>query len=480
MSLAERVLRTIRRHGLVPREGRVIVALSGGPDSVALVHLMRELADRGELSVAGVAHFNHQLRGEDAEQDERFCRRLADTLSLPIEVGSEDIRARAGRERRSIEDAGRSARYAFLDRAASRLGADAVATGHTRDDQAETFLLRLIRGAGPRGLAGIYPRSGRVVRPVLDVRRAELRAYAEVRRLEFREDATNRDVSIPRNRIRHELIPYLERAFSPAIVDVLAREAAIAREDEDRLHAETIALLAGDVLTDTGTGAATARLDAAQLAALHPALASRVVREVLGRLAPGRFAGFEHVDRLLELVRGGAGGSALSLPGLEAVRRGGRVEVAPKGPAAFSNFFQVPLPIPGEVVLSGRGWAVSASWGTPCTRGQTPVQTAAGVRPRTLEAAVRGDAVRLPLTLRSRKPGDRIRPAGMGGRSKKLQDLLVDRKIGRAARDRLPLVVDADDRIVWVVGEPPGEDFRVSGPSQGVILLKARHLGGPG
>src|SRR5688572_15514013 len=163
MTLSDRVLRTVRRHALVARGGRVVVALSGGPDSVALVYLLLELQAAGELVVAGLAHFNHQLRGAEADADEAFCRAMAVALGLPFEAGRGDVRALARSERRSVEDAARAARYAFLEAAADRLAADVIAVGQSADDQAETFLLRLIRGAGPRGLAGILPRSGRIV-----------------------------------------------------------------------------------------------------------------------------------------------------------------------------------------------------------------------------------------------------------------------------------------------------------------------------
>src|SRR5687768_16254327 len=152
MSLTDSVLRTIRRHRMLPAGGRVAVALSGGPDSVALLHLLRELACEGELVVAGAAHFNHRLRGAASDEDEAFCRELAAGLGIRLEVGSGDVRAAAAAEKRSIEDAARRLRYAFLADAARRLGADAVAVGHSREDQAETFLLRLLRGSGTRGL----------------------------------------------------------------------------------------------------------------------------------------------------------------------------------------------------------------------------------------------------------------------------------------------------------------------------------------
>jgi tRNA(Ile)-lysidine synthase len=173
MFLADRVLATVRKHGMLPSGGRVLVALSGGPDSVGLLHLLRVLASRGELMVAAAAHLNHCLRPA-AEEDERFCRERAADLGIRLCVERADVRALARVWHTSLEDAGRRARYAFLERAAADVGADVIATGHTLDDQAETFLLQLIRGAGPRGLSSIAPSVGLVRRPLLEVRRAEI------------------------------------------------------------------------------------------------------------------------------------------------------------------------------------------------------------------------------------------------------------------------------------------------------------------
>ena len=473
MALLERVRSTIRRHALVARGGRVLVALSGGPDSVALVHVLLDLQGEGELAVAGLAHFNHQLRGAEADADEAFCREMSAALGLPIDVGRADVRGIARNAARSIEDMARECRYAFFEEAAGRVNAGAIAVGHSLDDQAETFLLRLVRGSGSRGLAGILPRAGRVIRPLIDISRADLRQFALDRGLASRDDATNRDLSIPRNRMRHELIPYLEREFSPAISRILAREAALARQDEDHLEREAIVLARSVVLTTKG---ADIEIDAVALGSLHPALASRVARHALAPLAGGRFVGFDHVDRLLQLGEG----DAVDLPGQRAVRRGGVIVLGPPGSRdrgrageAAVNSFRFPLSIPGEVTLDNQGWAVSArrieSFGDSTRHGPA----------RGDEVAVAADPLTLPLAIRSRRHGDRFRPLGMGHR-KKLQDFLVDRKIPREIRDSLPLVVDGDDRIVWVVGESVSEDFRVTEPSRGVIFLKARRLGGLG
>ena len=445
--------------------GRVLVAISGGADSVALLHILRVLQDRRELTIAGLGHLNHQLRGAEADADEAFCRGLAAAADLAIEVGREDVMATALREGRSLEDAARVVRYRFLEEAAGRRQADVIAVGHSLDDQAETFLLRLTRGAGSRGLGGIRPRAGRVIRPLLEISRADLRLYLKGHGLEFRDDASNLDVRIPRNRIRKELIPSLEQ-YAPGIVPVLARQAQIAREDEEYLERIATEVAQSVVLkTERGT-----ELQTAALLELPRAIASRVVRQVLELAAPGRFIAFGHIDGVLGLARGDEG-AALALPGLVATRVGHAVVCGKPTVGRNWNTLRVPLSIPGEAVLGG--WTVEA----------TRADRAGAIRlppSRGPLAVVAARPLGEPLTVRTRRKGDRFRPLGMGGRGRKLQDFLTDRKVPRTERDSLPLVVDRDDRIVWVAGHSVAEDFRVTAPEEGVILLKARRLGGLG
>src|SRR3954463_11298998 len=206
MDLPRRIREFVRRHDLIDADTRVLAAVSGGSDSVALVHLLRALADAGELRLIGVAHFNHQLRAS-ADADERFAASIAASLDLPFICDREDVAARAAREGRSLEDAGHDARHAFFARARETAGATVVALGHTRDDQAETVLLRLLRGAGSRGLASMYPRAGIVIRPLLDSARADVQAFLDHHGIPSLHDESNDDVAIPRNRIRAELLP---------------------------------------------------------------------------------------------------------------------------------------------------------------------------------------------------------------------------------------------------------------------------------
>ena len=472
--LAVRVLRAMRAQSLVPADGTVVVAVSGGSDSVALAHLLAELDAAGDLTLVALAHFNHQIRGAEAEADEAFCGELAGRLSRPIDVERADVRARARAEKRSLEDAARAARYEFLERARGRAAAGGIAVGHTRDDQAETFLLRLVRGAGPRGLAGIYPRHGAVIRPLLDLRRTALREYLKEIDEPFREDASNRDVAIPRNRVRVELLPYIERHFNVGIVNVLAREARIARDDAEWLDAAA-AEASASILT---AGDGRLIVDALQLCALPAALRHRVARLALRSGAGERFVSFDHAAALLELAAGDVRGP-LNLPGLRATRDGTRLvlvpggrgmgsEVAPAASKVLEDRGCWSLSVPGRVEIEPLGVEISAEF-----------QAVPPADPLSASVvAVAADRVAAgQLAIRTRQPGDRLKPLGLGGH-KKVQDLLVDRKVPRAERDRVPIVVDGLDRIVWVAGQALSDDFRVVPGSSAVIILKVRRLAG--
>ena len=472
MSLLDLVRRTIGQHDLARAATRVVVAVSGGPDSVALAYLLRELHEAGELRVAGLAHFNHQLRGA-ADDDERAAVALARSFGWPSDVEREDVAARARRERRSIEDAARAARHAFFERARVRLDADVVALGHTRDDQAETFLLRILRGAGPRGLAAMSPRRGAIIRPLLDCRRRALAAYLDARGAAYVEDESNRDVAIPRNRVRAELVPLLEARFNPRVVDVLADAAALARDDWRWMDAVAAEVAARVVERDGLVW----RLDAEALEREPAAVRRLVVWRTMTEAAMGRAVAFEHVEAALRMLdplaqAGGmdAPGQRVEREGVQLVLRGRAAGAAGRPRSQTANLFEYSLSIPGEVHVAEAGWAVSAE---PGPAGPTETAPAADAD----VAIVRSDVCRPPLTVRNRRPGDRFRPAGRGGR-RKLQDLFVDRKVPRAARDRVPIVADAEGRIVWVAGYGLDEAFRVTDSSQAVVILRIKRLGG--
>ncbi|HEY8548690.1 MAG TPA: tRNA lysidine(34) synthetase TilS [Vicinamibacterales bacterium] len=329
LTLQDRVRRTIREHRLLADGDRVLVAVSGGADSTALALLLPGIAPTFGATVVGLAHLNHQLR-DAAGDDERFCRELAEHLGLPIVVERRDVSAEARLRRTSIEDAARAVRYAFLREAAARLRASRIAVAHTRNDQAETVLLRLFRGAGPVGLAGIYPAAGEIVRPLLDVSRREVEAFLREAGVAWREDATNADVSIPRNRVRHELLPWLARHFGEGVVDVLHRQAALSREDAELLE-KLAAEEARDLVLEKDE---VVEVHIPGLLELPGALRRRCVLRALRQAAGGRFVGFAHVDAVLALT-GDAGESpaaAVDLPGQRVERRGDRLIFTPATP----------------------------------------------------------------------------------------------------------------------------------------------------
>jgi tRNA(Ile)-lysidine synthase len=466
--LVTRVARHIARGGLVPPGARVAVAVSGGSDSVALLHVLLDIAPVAGFAVAGIAHLNHQLRGDQSDADETFCRDLAASAGLPIEVQRTDVGSLARVQRVSVEVAARRARYRFLERAAGRLDADTIATGHTRDDQAETFLLRLLRGAGATGLAAIPPRRGSIVRPLLDERRAALRDYLRERGVPFRDDASNDDTAIPRNWVRHVLVPLLAARLGGDVVEVLAREAALLRADGVLLD-EVADAAARKILGLDGTGRI--RLDANELQSLPAAIGRRVVRHALARVSPA-FQGAAHVQRVLEIA-GEPGDGVIDLPGARVERKSENVVLYSKEGRGFrpSVSFRYALPVPGRTAIPEAGAAIDVE---VLAAGQQVLQTeevAAGTS-GVVDAAVAAGG----LWVRSRRPGDTFMPFGLG-RRKKLQDVFVDRKVPRDRRDRVPLVVDATDRIVWVAGCGPSDAARVTETTQSVVTLILKPLG---
>ena len=295
-----------------------MIGLSGGSDSVALTLLLKELAAQESFSIVSLAHLNHRLRCT-AMRDEQFCRDFAQRLGIPIAVESIDVGSYAQSQRLSVEDAARRLRYDFFHRASEPVSADRIAVGHTRDDQAETFLLKLVRGAGLTGLGGIYPRRDSVVRPLIEVGRAELRSYLESRGQGWVEDETNEDLENPRNRIRHKVLPELDLAGNASATPAIARAAAIIREDGQWL----------DELSDRRFDVLVARsntgleIDVSGLMAEPLPVRRRVVLAALRLVALSREIGFEHVESALEVGSGEAAG--VDVPGARVELRRGKM-----------------------------------------------------------------------------------------------------------------------------------------------------------
>jgi len=451
---------------------RIAVAVSGGADSVALSLLLRDLAPQIGAAVAGLIHVNHGLRGADADADESFCRALATRLELPFDVHRADVAELARTRHVSIEAAARLARYDWFPAAAARLGATLVATGHTADDQAETVLLRLLRGSGARGVSGIRIKRGMYVRPLLHCRRHALRAWLQEMGEGWREDASNADTSVPRNRLRHEVMPLLE-ALAPGGVRALARHAALAADDEAYLTSVAEKTTSGVVSSGNDTRVGISDLDA------PPAIARRIIRILAERVAPGRTLSLKHVEAVRRLAATDKPHSRLDLPGLLVQKTGSALRFT-EAPTLKRNQSQPwmawperLLLSPGSVDLPEVGLTLEARPATGAPSAVSKQSGSAAGPARQWQVSIRAASVTPSLIVRNRRPGDRFQPLGAPGR-RKLQDVLVDRKIPRTERDGVPIVTTLGGEILWVAGVAVAEACRVRTPEDSVLLLELR------
>jgi len=460
--------RTIAAQRLIAPGTHLLVAVSGGADSTALLLALHEVADPLRLRL-GVAHLHHGLRGDEADGDAAFVEELAARLGCRCVVGRADVARRARARGVSVEMAAREARYRFLADHARTLGAGAVATAHQAGDQAETVLLKLARGSGPDALAGIAPRTVvhgvPVVRPLLEVTRAQVEAFLRERHAAWREDATNRERTHLRNRVRHEILPTLAQRLNPDIVRVLCRTAGVLRDEHawlDGLLAERLAACVDE----------RGRLRVADVRDAPVAARRRVLRRWLRNGgAPVRLLTFdtgEAADRLL-CRRQGSG--SVPLPGGLRVRREyGVLVLEAAGADRPGPAFRRRIALRGETLLSDPPLRV-------VTEVRPGIRRDAGGQPGRLPAAasLRRDAVgRHHLVLRSWRPGDRIRPLGMQG-SKKVQDIFVDGKVPAARRARIPLL-ECGGRIAWIPGYRIARDFAVPDATTDALQIRIEPL----
>jgi len=485
-SLENRVLETIRRGRMLAPGDRAGVAVSGGADSVALLRMLEGLRDRLGITLL-VVHFNHKLRGAESDMDARFVEDLACAGGLRYIGACEDVAAEAAAQKWNLEDAARRLRYAFFERVVTEGRATRVVVAHTADDQAETVLAHILRGSGPAGLAGIYPAVGSVVRPLLGERRKDLREYLRGLGQNWREDSTNRDLTKQRARIREQLLPLLERHFSPRAVDRLAGLAGLAREEEVfwnalvedrfralvRTHQGKLGVRVHDLLAPMDLSSAA---EPGTLRSVTERLIRRLYQELRG--GPGGLAA-AHVEQVIRLASASASGSRAELPGGVRVERNfgelifscadrpGRAAGARQTPSQENAYlYLVSLPAHGSATvlvpeLNSRFCLKVIDWSV--SERDTKRDTAV------LDANLLCE----PLILRNWRPGDAYRPRGRR-QPKKLKEMLLAGRVPCGDRASWP-VLESGGRVVWARGLPPAEEFCArEGTRAGVLIEEVR------
>lgn len=450
----EKVLHTVRRHGMLAGGETVLVGVSGGADSVALLYALLALRPRFHLTLH-VLHVHHGLRAE-ADAEAALVEALGRRWDVPVTVERIRVEDEPGQ---SLEARARAHRYAAFRKWASARAASRVALGHTADDQAETVLMRLLEGAGPRGLAGIPPVRGLFIRPLIEIRRWEIEAELERAGVEWVEDPSNRDLKFLRNRIRHDLLPFLAAAYNPRITEALCRAGALARQvvrDVERLAAREL-----DRLAETEDQGLV--LSRAPLRALPPGIGEEVLRQALIRLGergPLRAWAQGALRRPLE-----AGSPApIRLGSVWMEVSGDRIRLSHGQAQALT---ETVLPVPGSIALPGAGLRLEVR----------EFERPDSYRPPADLSTVAFDREALPgtLTVRSRRAGDRFRPFGAPGR-KRLKAFLIDTKVPRWRRDRLPLLL-VNGEIAWVVGYRRGALAPVTTSTRWILEVEAFPLG---
>jgi tRNA(Ile)-lysidine synthase len=477
----KKVKDAIDKHGMLDRGDHVVVAISGGPDSMALLRVMEMLSKTYGISLV-MAHLNHCLRGAESEQDEQFVREVAKRRSIPLVCDRIDIPALRLRKGGCLEEVARQERYKFLNTVLSRQGANRLALGHHRDDQVETLIMNFLRGSGISGLKGMLPvRDGKVIRPMLSCGKEEIFAFLKAEDLPYVIDSTNSQEIYLRNRIRNQLIPELKCSYNPGLEECLSHTAELLRLDDDYIQACVADILSRwNVVKINGE----IRMRVRDLLNLHEALQNRILREISRRLAPeGKGARYIHVRSLKNMLIHGHGIGPLYLPFGVEVRREYDDLVFARAPVTAGRFdsvcstgvhsnhrhqqgavhsFRYEVQIPGSSEVREAAMTIRFSIVDFIDKDIILKQTGDVVY-------MDYDLIIPPVILRNRIPGDRIEPQGLGG-TKKIKACFIDEKVPRNQRWKVPLLVDVTS-VLWIVGMRLSERVRISDKTR--TFLKA-------
>lgn len=456
--LIERLKDTIHRFDLLKKGDRVLVAVSGGPDSVALLYGLLALQPEFDLKLY-VAHLNHKLRGAESDEDERFVKELARHLKLKVFSKRIDVKKEAKKRKLSIEECAREIRYHYLQELAERIKADKIATGHQANDQAETFLMRLLRGAGGSGLSGIPPKRGKIIRPLIQIKRDEIEEFLKASKIGHRLDSSNYLPDYFRNKIRLLLLPEIKQKFNPKIVDILNRTADIISCQQEYIEKKgeqilpEISIIRRNKIT----------LDLIKFKGYDISLQREMIRLCVKKLKGDlNQLTYESVERALNLVQKKKSGRKVRLANKIWMEISEKELVCYKEREAKE--FDYPLTLPGEVNLKGCSVKIKAE-----IVKRKPTSQVLGTQDQNI-AFLDWEKLQKPFRLRNRWKADRFKPLGMKG-TKSLADFFIDAKVPRHLRGEVPILT-SKGKIVWVVGYRISDEFKVTDKTKKVLRVE--------
>jgi tRNA(Ile)-lysidine synthase len=450
--LVMQAIKTIRKHSMLKGSETVLVGLSGGPDSVCLLSVLDRIKDAFDLKIHAV-YVDHNLRPEETPAEISFCREFCGKLNIDLRVKFVDVSGYAKEHHMNKQEAARDLRYKAFHEAALEVGADRIALAHNADDQTETIFMRLLRGAGPSGLAGIPAKRGNVIRPLIETERRDIEDFLECEDIRYVIDSSNLQADYFRNRFRLTIIPELKK-LNPGLIQSVNRTASILQEEERYLDIIVTKTLMKMI---SRKNEKRIELFISPMEAMDIVILRRVLRRALDATEGLRGIGFVHIEDIIHLIKEGRSGDRLYLPkGIRAIKDYSLMVITSEEPCKIDSY---ELQVPGEIAIVGTGLVIRASF----------VEEAEGFGDGKTSVVLDAEGMSFPLLIRPRRPGDWFMPYGFGKR-KKLQDFFVDAKVPRDERDSVPLVLSGDD-VIWVAGCRADDRFRVTGSTKKFLRL---------
>ncbi|MFA4827886.1 MAG: tRNA lysidine(34) synthetase TilS [Thermodesulfovibrionales bacterium] len=456
MNLIGKVKATIKKHSMLREKDRVLAGLSGGPDSVCLLLLLNQLKDEYKLDLHAI-YIDHGLRPEEIPAEIKFCKKLCENLNISFITKSVDVISYAKELGLNKQEAARELRYKAFDEIAFEKGANKIAIAHNADDQAETFFMRILRGSGQKGLSGIPPLRGKIIRPLIEIERNEIEEFLKSSSQSYVVDSSNIKKDYFRNWLRLSVMPEFQRK-NPDLINTISRMSDIIREEDNYLELIVTKTLMKLIPKKTDK---TIELFLVPLENMDRVILRRVLRRAIDAVKGLRGISFIHIEDIIGLIKNGDSGDRLYLPkGIRVIKGYSTLILTSDLPVKLGTYS---LEVPGEVILREAGILIKSSIEEHRAEGKAQEKSV---------AIFDADKVKAPLTIRARKNGDFFYPAGFG-KKKKLQDFFVDEKAPRDERDKIPLVLSGEN-IVWIAGYRGDERFKITSDTKKIVLLEIK------